>query len=318
MKKFKVVFFIIFLFSTLVHGQLIYDYSILPYPAELYQEPTEKNDALLQENLTFIIKQNPYWEKLIAERRMAVGLVDLRNPQRIKYAAINGDHMMYAASLPKIAVLLTGMECVKDCTIEYNDRIKADMRLMIAKSNNAATTRLIELLGFERIARTMESDKYKLYDREASGGLWVGKKYAKSGKRNPDPIKGLSHAATVNQVARFYTMLAYGKLVDPELNLEMMKYLKDPEIHHKFVKTLDKIAPGIDIYRKSGSWKNYHSDSALVFGDQERKYILVTLIEDPRGGQIAVELVNKAEDALGIKKQRVIPSMQRQESISPR
>ena len=287
-------------FNHQLAAQLIYDEDVLPYPEIYYQEPTEQQDQFLQDNLEFILRENPYWNDLIDQKRLAVSLVDLRNPENIKYASINGDHMMYAASLPKIAVLLAAMECVKDCTIEYNNRIKADLRSMIAKSNNAATTRMIELLGFDKIAETMESEKYKLYDRNNNGGLWVGKKYAKSGKRNPDPLKGLSHAATVDQVARFYTMLAYGKLVSPEFNAEMMKYLVDPELHHKFVNTLDRIAPYADVYRKSGSWRNYHSDSALVFGPNGRKYVLVVLIEDPSGGAIAVDLVEKAEQALGI------------------
>ena len=35
------------------------------------------------------------------------------------------------------------------------------------------------------------------------GGLWVGKRYAAAGKRLPDPMNGLSHGATVEQVSRF-------------------------------------------------------------------------------------------------------------------
>jgi len=38
------------------------------------------------------------------------------------------------------------------------------------------------------------------------------------------------------------------------------------------------------VYRKSGSWRQWHSDSAIV-EDGDRKYILVGLAEDPQGGR---------------------------------
>ena len=79
--------------------------------------------------------------------------------------------------------------------------------------------------------------------------------------------------------------------------------MKDPALHHKFVNTLDKIAPKADIYRKSGSWKNWHSDSVLVWGP-DRKYILVALIDDSQGEQIVRDLVIPLEKAM--KKSRAL------------
>ena len=281
-------------------GQMVFGEYALPFPSVYYQEVEDKVDPLLQQNLELIINSDRKWKKLVKNRKMAVGLVDLREMENIRYASVNGDHMIYAASLPKIAVLLAAMESIKEGCLVYDDRLKNDLRLMIAKSNNAATTRIIEAIGFDQIEETMTRNKYQLYDIKDGGGLWVGKKYAKAGRRNPDPLKGLSHAATVDQVSRFYTMLAYGKLVDDEWNREMMKYLIDPEINHKFVKIIKKIAPFAKIYRKSGSWRQFHADSALVFGKNGRRYILVALIEDQDGGSICSRLVKKAEYALGL------------------
>ena len=294
------LFLLMIMSSQIVTGQMVSSSFDLPFPSTYYQEVDERRDPELQKNLEQMIKKDPLWRALVRKKRMSVAIVDLREMAQIRYASVNGKNMVYAASLPKIAVLLSAMEAVKEGLLDYTPELKKDLRLMIAKSNNAATTRVIELLGYERIAETMTRNKYGLYDRSDGGGLWVGKKYAKSGARNPDPLKGLSHAANVDQVARFYTMLAYGKLVDKEFNLEMMSYLIDPEIHHKFVKSLDRLDPDVDIYRKSGSWKQFHCDSALVFGENGRRYIIVALIEDNAGGSICTNLVAKAELALGI------------------
>ena len=77
----------------------------------------------------------------------------------------------------------------------------------------------------------------------------------------------------------------------------MLGYLKNPELHHKFVNTLDRIAPEATIYRKSGSWKQFHADSALVWGPG-RKYIMVALVENTNGESIIRNLVVPIETVL--------------------
>jgi len=79
----------------------------------------------------------------------------------------------------------------------------------------------------------------------------------------------------------------------------MLDIMEDPELHHKFVNTLDKIAPNARLFRKSGSWRTYHSDSILVWGeDSNRRYILVALIDDANGEQIIRDLVKPIEKVL--------------------
>lgn len=290
------------LFSHALFAQFVHNPDMLPFEGFEYQEVAEHTDDGMQLLLDRIISNNPTYKKLVHRKKLAVGIVDLRNPSHLKYASVNGDHMMYAASLPKIAVLLAAMDAVEDGCLNYDANLKKDMRRMIAKSNNAATTRVIERLGYDKIASVMQDERYNLYNISNGGGLWVGKKYAKSGRKKPDPLKGLSHAATVEQVCRFYTMLAYGELVNPYYNQEMMNYLIDPEINHKFVRSLNKIAPDADVYRKSGSWRNYHSDSALVMGENGRQYILTVLVEDNAGSKICSDFVYHTEKILGLDK----------------
>ncbi|KAA3642534.1 MAG: hypothetical protein DWP98_13785 [Bacteroidetes bacterium] len=262
----------------------------------------DTKDEELQAGLQQIINKNPKWAELVKNKKMAFGVVDLYDVDHIKYAAINGDFMMYAASLPKIAVLLAAMDAIEKKEIEDTKALRADLRIMISKSNNAATTRVIDLLGFEKIASVMQDTAYRFYDKDNGGGLWVGKRYAASGKRVPEPLKGISHAATVDQVCRFYYDLAFGRLVNRERSTQMLKYMEKPEIHHKFVNTLEKIAPKAKLYRKSGSWTTFHADSILVWEDGKRRYILVALIDDKNGEQIIRQLVNPIEKVLKIAK----------------
>jgi beta-lactamase class A len=249
----------------------------------------------LQDQLKARILANPVWAKLYRTKKLSIGLVDMQEETQPRFATLNGRHMMYAASLPKIAVLAAAQDAIERGELEETEQIRRDMRLMIAKSNNAATTRMIDLVGFEHIERTMTSPELKLYDPEFGGGLWVGKRYAAGGRRYPDPIKGISHAATAEQVCRYFYLLANGRLISEEASREMMSYLVDPELHHKFVNTLDRIAPNATVYRKSGSWSVFHADVAMVQGP-ERNYIMTALVEDPKGEQICRELAEVLDE----------------------
>ena len=91
-----------------------------------------------------------------------------------------------------------------------------------------------------------------------------------------------SHGATAYQAARFYYLLHERKLVNAEQSEMMLSTLANPGIDHKFVRGLSQYKD-LKIFRKSGSWKQYHADSALVESG-DHSYIMVALIEDAGGG----------------------------------
>ncbi len=256
-------------------------------------------DNSFQAHLENELNKHSDWAKLISQKKMAVGIVDLSDPENVRFARVNGNYMMYAASLPKIAILLAAMDAIEKGELKETVDVKNDMRLMISKSNNQAATRMIDRVGYEKIEAVMTDPKYDFYDEHQGGGLWVGKRYGGGGNTNREPLKHLSHAATVNQVCRYYYLLANGRLVNEARSKQMLDILENPELHHKFVNTLDKIAPDARLFRKSGSWKTFHSDSILVWGkDSGRRYILVALIDDPNGEQIIRDLVQPIEKVL--------------------
>ncbi len=254
-------------------------------------------NADLQNDLQQLINSQPKWKRLVDQKKMAVGLVLLNDTSNIKYARVNGNDIMYAASLPKIAILLAAMDAIEKGEIKETDKLHDDMRRMIARSDNEAATRIMDLLGFEKIEKVLTDPKYLLYDEENGGGLWVGKRYAKTGKRYPEPIKGISHAATVNQVCRFYYLLINGQLVNFDRSSEMLSIMEDPELHHKFVNAIEKAEPNAKLFRKSGTWHDFHADSILVWGP-DNKYILVALTEDPDGETILRNLAFKVDNIL--------------------
>ena len=105
-----------------------------------------------------------------------------------------------------------------------------------------------------------------------------------------DPMKTLAHAATALQVARFYYLLYTEQLVTPEYSKEMQEVMSGRHLNHKFVRALRRLAPRMLLMRKSGSWRTYHSDSALVERGG-RAYIAVALANDDDGGEWMSQLI---------------------------
>jgi beta-lactamase class A len=231
----------------------------------------------------------------VKRKRLAVALVELSDPHDPHYAAVNSNLGIYAASLPKIAILLGVFQKADDDGVELDNETLTLCIAMIRNSSNPAATELLHRIGFEYLAEVLESDRYALYDREKTGGLWVGKAYASTDAWQRDPVNHLSHGATVHQVARFYYLLETGRLVSPKASATMKTILGEPGIKHKFVKGLNAAEPNSKIFRKSGTWRDWHADSAIVERDGKR-YIAVAIARDKRGSDWLSKLIVALDD----------------------
>ena len=78
----------------------------------------------------------------------------------------------------------------------------------------------------------------------------------------------------------------------------MLDVLVDPGINHKFVSAVSQRAPRARLFRKSGTWRDWHADSILVWGPDWRRYILVSLVQSSNGERIMRNLVPVVEELL--------------------
>jgi beta-lactamase class A len=242
----------------------------------------------------------------VASKHLAVSLVDITDTARPVLAQVNGDEEFYAASLPKIAILLGAFAKAADGRLTIDDAMVDELKLMIRRSSNTAASNMLARVGIEYLASVLSSDRYRLYDPKRNGGLWVGRAYASNGMgRKPDPLHGLSHAATAFQVSRFYYLLETGQLVSKEASAQMKAILADTAIHHKFVAGLQAVHPDATLYRKSGTWRNFHADSAII-EREGRRYIAVALSDDPRGGEWFKSLIVGLDDIVFAKGQKTL------------
>src|SRR5262245_9138563 len=202
----------------------------------------------------------------------AVGVLDLR---RLSLAMLHPDRMEYAASIPKIGILLAHFQLHPNAATNLDTQTRHELGLMVKASNNEMAAKFSREMGLRQIQAVLNS--YGFYDTNHGGGIWMGKHYGRGDERIGDPIANQSHAATVRQLLRFYLMLEQGKLVSPEASKAMREIFASPDIPHdriKFVKGLE--GRSLQILRKWGSWEDWLHDTAVIEGPV-RHYILVAM-----------------------------------------
>lgn len=256
--------------------------------ASAYADNSQRNltgfaSADLQMGLEKRLNQLGF-SRAIKKKQLAVAIADITDPKHPRFAQVNGNEMIYAASLPKIAILFGAMARVERGDMQLDDETREQLTQMIRFSSNRAATEMLNRVGKQFLADLLQDPRYGLYDPARNGGLWVGKEYSKRAVWKRDPLHNLSHGATAVQAARFYYLLETGQLVSPALTREMKAILGDPGIQHKFVKGILSAFPEAKIFRKSGSWRHWHADSAIIEHDG-RRYIAVALAANKNGGE---------------------------------
>jgi beta-lactamase class A len=246
-------------------------------------------------------------EAQLSQRHLALALVDVTDAKAPRLAMLNGDEMMYAASMPKVGILFGAMAEAESGRFPLDAERLHAMNRMIRQSSNEDASRVLKWVGESRLLEWLQSERFRFYDAQGSGGLWVGKGYGPEPAFRRDPVRNLSHGATAFQVARLYTLLAAGTLFQPRINELMLDILSKPGIHHKFVRALQDV-PGVRIFRKSGTWRDYHADSALVEAGGHR-YVMVAIAEHPDGGEWLVRLGARMHALINTPQQRQAGSL---------
>jgi beta-lactamase class A len=223
----------------------------------------------------------------------AVGVLDLNG---LRLALLQPDRMEYAASVPKIGILLAYFQLHPGAAKSLDAPTRYELGLMAKASNNEMATKFSQAMGLRQIQQVLNEQGF--YDTIRGGGIWFGKHYGQGGERIVDPVGGHSHGATVRQVLRFFLLLEQGRLVSAEASKTMREIFRSPEIPHddiKFVKGLK--GRDVQIIRKWGSWEDWQHDAAVVTGPS-RHYILIALTHHARGDAYLEALAIAVDDVM--------------------
>jgi len=287
-----ILFLLLLLSAMLLAGCIAPGSSKKPSPENFVLDYTAPCDPRLQRQLEAI--DTGLREKHnMTTAQTAVGVLDL---QTLRLAMIHPDRIEYAASVPKVGILLAYFALNPGAETNLDAATRHELGLMVKISSNEAAAKFSQQLGLTNIQRVLNS--YGFYDASRGGGIWVGKHYGKSTERIGDPVGDNSHAATVRQLLRFYLLLEQGKLVSPQASRVMLEIFESPDIphdNHRFVKGLE--GRDVHVLRKWGEWEDWHHDSAIITGSN-RKYILVALTRHPKGAQYLEDLAAAVDDCL--------------------
>ncbi|MBX3736671.1 MAG: serine hydrolase [Candidatus Didemnitutus sp.] len=249
-------------------------------------------DSTLQQHVEAIdASLRARWE--IPDGQTSVGVLDLRT---LRLAWVRPDRIDYAASVPKVAILL-GWFAAHPEPAALDATTRHELGLMIKQSDNELAAKFSQQLGLGFIRGVL--DRYALYDAQTGGGIWLGKHYGKGGERVADPVGGHSHAATVRQLLRFYLLLEQDQLVSAEASAAMRDIFRSPDIPHKEDKFVAGLAgrAGLEIRRKAGWWEDWNLDTAVVTGPG-RHYVIVAMVHHAHGEEYLRAFAAAADDLL--------------------
>ena len=101
----------------------------------------------------------------VDEHKLALVLLIVTDPERPRLAELNGHTMLYAASLPKIAILLGAAVAIDDGRLELNQELQDDLDNMIRYSCNACATKVLEQVGREELLAILRSPRFEFYNQ---------------------------------------------------------------------------------------------------------------------------------------------------------
>jgi len=216
----------------------------------------------------------------IPKDKRAFGVVDLRSA---RVAMVNGDAMFYGASVPKIAIILEYLRRHPEFVKAPNIAVLRELQRVIKRSNNELAAKYGRLADIDKIQQMLQSSAFQLYDVKHGGGIWCGKYYGSPAPRTGDPLKDLSHAATVRQCLRYYLMMEQDRLGSPEICAQLREIFAAPwlELHDdNFAKGLKGM--DLSLIRKNGLWEDWHLDTARV-ALPDGPVLLAGIVHHPQG-----------------------------------
>jgi len=130
-------------------------------------------DAGFQRGLERVVQQLGLSDE-VAAGHLSLALVDVSKGAEPRLAMLNGDRMMYAASMPKLAILLGAFVEAEAGHLALDPEHLEAMTNMIRRSSNEDATRVLHWVGGERLIDILESARFRFYEPGGAGGLWVG------------------------------------------------------------------------------------------------------------------------------------------------
>ncbi len=236
-----------------------------------------------------------------SREKLAFVVKDLDDPRRV--ISLNQDEPMAAASLLKLPIMVAAFMALDEGKISFSRevvitrkditggsgeikamklplRIKLGelVRLMITRSDNTATNKIIEILGSEYINRSF---------------IEMGLEVTRLNRRMMDfslRKKGIENYTTASETAFLLEKIARKKMIDVLSSEAMLALLKQQTVKDRLTRYLPQ---EVTVAHKTGLEKGVVHDAGIVFSDRGR-YIICVLTKDVSSYAHAKKVIGRA------------------------
>ena len=246
-------------------------------------------------------------DKGLAEKNLAVTVIDVTNPQAFERASFRGAEPIYPASVVKLFYLVAAHRWMEDGRLKETEEFDRGLKDMIVESSNDATHYVLDsLTGVSNGAELSEKDLKKWAEKRnavnryfaslkytvGAGGINVNQKPWCEGPYGRErqflgPKFENRNKLTTDATARLLSEIATGRAVTPARSARMLELLKrdfsgkseDPDDQaHGF--TGIALEPGTRLWSKAGWTSTARHDAALLELPNGRRLVIVTFTTD--------------------------------------
>jgi beta-lactamase class A len=246
-------------------------------------------------------------EKGLAEKHLAVTLIDLTDPARPERASFRGAEPIYPASVVKLFYLAAAHRWLEDGRLKESEEFTRALRDMIVDSSNDATHYVMDSLSGVSNGAELSPEELKTWAEKRNvvnryfaslgyavgpGGINVNQKPWCEGPYGRErqflgPKFENRNKLTTDATARLVFEIVTGRAVSPERSRRMLDLLKrdfagkseDPDDQaHGF--TGIALEPGARLWSKAGWTSTTRHDAAYLELPDGRRLVLVTFTTD--------------------------------------
>lgn len=265
--------------------------------------------------------------KNLAAKDVAATLIDLRDPNNLRWASVRGEEKIYPASVSKMFYMVALERWLEDGRVRLTPEMERGLKDMIVDSSNEATQYILDVLtgtssGAELPEKEFEAWAFKrnivnrFYAAQGYQNINVNQKtFCEDAYGIEQQFRGYKgnnrNMLTTNATARLLTEIVLGKTNTPERTKTMMDLMKrdfagatkdaDDQAHgFTGIALNNKNMKDARLWSKAGWTSKTRHDAAYIETADGLKFVIVVFTENFAGErEIIPTIAEKVLEDLG-------------------
>jgi beta-lactamase class A len=278
--------------------------------------------SILSRSINQVI--NSYADGSFKSEDIAATLIDLRDPNNIRWANVGGDRKIYPASVVKMFYMAALEQQIQDKKVTLTKELERGLRDMIVVSSNEATQYILDVLTETASGAELPSKEFDVWQNKRNrvnrffsslgfSNINVNQKTfcedAYGIEQQSRNYKGENrNMLTTNATARLLSEIALRRFVSPERSEAMLALMKrDPYTPSKDQDDqstgfsgkalIDGKLDGVRLWSKAGWTSKSRHDAAYIETPDGSKFVLVIFTENHANDRepipaIALKVIN--------------------------